>query len=203
MPSITSTKRTSSCRSTPISWTAERDTSATRESSPSSSGSVADHRFPVRPSEIETWARAIFASLGGAPPPTAALGAIVRDLQSNRGASVVIAGEDQPAAVHAIAMAINQALGNIGTTITITDPVEVAPTNQLESLRNLVTDMNSGAVKALIILGGNPVFDSPADFDFARAFKKVPFRAHLSPYYNETSMLSHWHIPETHYLESW
>ncbi|HEY8131553.1 MAG TPA: TAT-variant-translocated molybdopterin oxidoreductase [Thermoanaerobaculia bacterium] len=173
------------------------------ESSPSSSGSVADHRFPVRPSEVETLARAIFASLGGAPPPSAAIGAMAKDLQSNRGTSVVIAGEDQPPAVHAIAMAINQLLGNIGTTITVTDPVEVEPTNQLESLRKLVTDMNSGAVKALIILGGDPVFDAPADFDFASAFKKVPFRAHLSPYYNETSMLAHWHIPETHYLESW
>ena len=105
--------------------------------------------------------------------------------------------------VHAIAMAINQSLGNIGTTITITDPVEVAPTNQLESLRKLVTDMNAGAVKALVILGGNPVFDAPADFNFANAFKKVPFRVHSSLYYDETSMLSHWHIPETHYLESW
>src|SRR5206468_4594043 len=157
-------------------------------------------RFPVRPSEVETWARAL---LGGGQPPTAIISAISKDLQANRGASIVIAGEDQPPVVHAIAMAINQSLGNLGTTITITDPVEVAPTNQLESLRKLVTDMNAGAVKALVILGGNPVFDAPADFNFASAFKKVPFRTHLSPYYNETSLLAHWHIPETHYLESW
>src|SRR5207248_1271315 len=77
------------------------------------------------------------------------------------------------------------------------------PVNQLESLRRLVTDMNAGAVKALIVLGGNPVYDAPADFDFKSALQKVPFRAHLSPYYDETSMLSHWHIPETHYLETW
>jgi molybdopterin-containing oxidoreductase family iron-sulfur binding subunit len=173
------------------------------ESSPSSSGSVADHRFPVKPSDVEGWARAIFAGISGGQPPSAAIAAIAKDLQSNRGSSIVIAGEDQPPAVHAIAMAINQALGNIGTTITITDSPEVTPTNQLQSLHQLVQDMNSGAVKALIILGGNPVFDAPADFDFAGAFKKVPFRAHLSLYYDETSMLSHWHIPETHYLESW
>ena len=181
------------------------------ETSPSGSGALADHRFPVLPSEVESWARAIAAGIGGAPPPalsgaegqSAPLAAIIKDLQANRGASIVIAGEDQPPAVHAIAMAINQALGNLGSTITITDPVEVAPANQVESLRQMVADMNSGTVKALIILGGNPVFDAPADFDFAAAFKKVPFRAHLSLYYDETSMLSHWHIPETHYLESW
>jgi molybdopterin-containing oxidoreductase family iron-sulfur binding subunit len=100
-------------------------------------------------------------------------------------------------------MAINQQLGNIGSTITITDPLEVQPVNQLESLRKLVTDMNAGAVKALVMLGGNPVYDAPADFNFAGALQKVPFRAHLSHYYDETSMLSHWHIPETHYLETW
>ena len=169
------------------------------ETSATGSGAIADHRFPVRPSEVETWARAILATLSGAPPTSAAIGAIVKDLQANRGASIVMAGEEQPAVVQAIAMAINQSLGNIGSTITITDPLEVAPTNQLESLRQLVTDMNAGAVQALVMLGGNPVYDAPADFNFAAALDKVPFRAHLSHYYDETSMLSHWHIPETHY----
>src|SRR5437762_5613844 len=56
---------------------------------------------------------------------------------------------------------------------------------------------------ALPIFGGNPVYDAPADFNFAKALDKVPFRAHLSHYYDETSMLSHWHVPETHYLETW
>jgi molybdopterin-containing oxidoreductase family iron-sulfur binding subunit len=105
--------------------------------------------------------------------------------------------------VHAIAHAINSQLGNIGSTVLITDSVEVAPVNQLESLRELTTDMRNGAVKALIILGGNPVFDAPADFKFAEALKRVPLRAHLSLYYDETSMLSHWHVPEVHNLETW
>ena len=100
-------------------------------------------------------------------------------------------------------MAINQALGNIGSTVTITDSPEVAPVNQLDSLKQLVADMNAGAVKTLIILGGNPVYDAPVDLAFVKAMDKVPFRAHLSPYYDETSMHVHWHIPETHYLESW
>jgi MoCo/4Fe-4S cofactor protein with predicted Tat translocation signal len=172
----------------------------------SNTSSVADHRYPVKPSEVEAWGRAIAQALGlpaGAGTAHRDVAAIARDLQANRGASIVIAGEGQPPVVHAIAMAINQQLGNVGSTITITDPLEVQPVNQLESLRQLVTDMNAGAVKALIMLGGNPVYDAPADFNFAAALNKVPFRAHLSHYYDETSMLSHWHIPETHYLESW
>ncbi|HEY3054451.1 MAG TPA: TAT-variant-translocated molybdopterin oxidoreductase, partial [Thermoanaerobaculia bacterium] len=166
------------------------------ESMPTQTGGVADHRFAVKPSEIEGIARAI---LNGGQ----AWLAIAKDLQANRGATIVIAGDEQPPVVHAIAHAINQALGSHGSTITITDPVEVAPVNQLESLRQLVVDMNAGRVNALIILGGNPVFDAPSDFNFRAALDKVPFRAHLSPYYDDTSMHVHWHVPETHSLETW
>jgi molybdopterin-containing oxidoreductase family iron-sulfur binding subunit len=176
------------------------------ECGPTSTGSIADHRWLVKPSEVETWARQLAQALGvgaGAGATRPEIAAVAKDLQANRGASVVIAGDDQPPVVHAIAMAINQALGNIGTTITITDPIEVQPVNQLESLRALVTDMNAGRVKALIMIGGNPVYDAPADFDFVSALEKVPFRAHLGHYYNETAMHCHWHVPETHYLESW
>jgi molybdopterin-containing oxidoreductase family iron-sulfur binding subunit len=180
------------------------------ESGPTGTGSLADHRLAVRPSQVEAYARSIAASLSGGQPSDNRqpitdnfVAALVRDLQKNRGASIVVAGEEQPPAVHAIAMAINQALGNIGSTITITDPVEVAPVDQLDSLKQLVADMNAGAVKTLIMLGGNPVYDAPGDVAFVQALDKVPFRAHLSPYYDETSMHVHWHIPETHYLESW
>jgi MoCo/4Fe-4S cofactor protein with predicted Tat translocation signal len=174
------------------------------ESGPTGTGSIADHRLAVKPSEVGEYARQIAASLGLASGVmTNWVSAVAQDLLRNRGASIVVAGEEQPPAVHAIAMAINQALGNIGATITITDPVEVAPVNQLDSLKQLVADMNAGAVKTLIILGGNPVYDAPTDLAFVKAMDKVPFRAHLSPYYDETSMHVHWHIPETHYLESW
>jgi molybdopterin-containing oxidoreductase family iron-sulfur binding subunit len=169
------------------------------ESMPTSTGTSADHRFPVKPSEMEAIAR----ELSSGNPSRPHLAAIARDLKANAGASIVIAGDEQPPAVHALAHAINQALGNHGTTITITQSPEVTPVNQLESLRELVTDMNAGKVQALIILGGNPVFDTPADFKFVDAFQKVPFRAHLSHYYDETSELVHWHIPETHFLEAW
>jgi MoCo/4Fe-4S cofactor protein with predicted Tat translocation signal len=169
------------------------------ESSYTSTGSVADHRIKVRPSEMEFIARSL---LSGAPA-SPAIAAIAKDLKANAGKSLVIAGDDQPAIVHAIAHAINSSLGNIGSTVLVTDPIEIAPTNQLESLHALSTDMHNGVVKALIILGGNPVFDAPADFQFHTALTKVPFRAHLSHYYDETSMLAHWHIPEVHSLESW
>ena len=174
-----------------------------------STGSIADHRIAIRPSQLETWARAILAGTGAGNPVAPApeqqkfLSALIKDLLAHRGSSVVVAGEEASPAVHALVHAINSALGNIGTTVLVSDPIEVAPTNQRASLGELVTDMNGGAVQALIMLGGNPVFDAPADYHFAKALEKVAFRAHLSTYYDETSMLCHWHIPETHYLESW
>jgi len=178
------------------------------ESSPSPTGSVADHRLTVKPSQVEGYARALAAALGlggqgGTADNASWIAALARDLRANHGAAIVVPGDEQPAAVHAIAHAINQSLGSIGSAVTITDSAEVAPVNQLESLRALTTDMHAGKVKSLVILGGNPIFDAPADFRFHDALIKVPFRVHLSPYYDETSMLAHWHIPETHFLETW
>src|SRR5205085_11960943 len=58
-------------------------------------------------------------------------------------------------------------------------------------------------VDMLLILGGNPVYDAPADTGFAQNFTYVPFRVHLGHHFNETAELCHWHVPEAHYLESW
>jgi len=180
------------------------------ESTPTITGSMADHRIPVRASQIEGIARAIAGQLGvdlgggGAPDaPIPELAAIARDLEAGRGTSIVIAGEEQPAIVHAIAHAINDALGNIGETVVYTDPVEANPVNQLEDLRTLVQDMDAGQVTTLVIVGGNPVYTAPADFRFAERLDRVPLRVHLNQYVDETSDLCHWHIPESHYLEAW
>ena len=75
--------------------------------------------------------------------------------------------------------------------------------NQLAGLRELVGEMYAGTVEFLLILGGNPVYTAPADLDFAAAMERVPLRAHLSLYEDETSALCHWHVPETHFLEAW
>jgi len=162
-------------------------------------GSVADHRTAVKPSQIEQIARELLGGNSANPVVQKAYA----DLHANAGTGVVLAGDDQPPVVHAIAHAINMQLGNIGTTVLVTDPIEVMPTNQTASLAELVRDMNAGAVQALVIVGGNPVFDAPADLKFAEALDKVPFRAHHSLYYDETSLRCHWHVPDAHFLETW
>ncbi len=180
------------------------------ESTPTNTGAMADHRLPVRAGEIEAFARAVAQGLGlpveGAAAPAAHtkwIAALVRDLQQHHGSSLVVAGEPQPPAVHALAHAMNQALGNVGRSVVYTDPVEANPVDQMASLRELVQEMDAGKVNVLVILGGNPVFTAPADLKFADRLSKVGLRVHLGLYEDETSQLCHWHIPEAHYLESW
>jgi molybdopterin-containing oxidoreductase family iron-sulfur binding subunit len=128
---------------------------------------------------------------------------VVKDLQANAGRSIVIAGEHQSPAVHALAHAMNAALGNAGATIVYTEPVEPNPVDQLTSLRALTEDMTAGRVELLIILGGNPVYTAPVDIKFADALNNVGLAVRLGPEDDETSAMCHWNIPEAHYLESW
>ena len=181
------------------------------ECSPTNTGSKADHRLPLRASEIESFARAVASQLGvqgagSATVPQAAerwIGPLVNDLKAASGKSLVIAGEGQSPAVHALAHAMNAALGNVGTTVSYTATAEVRPTNQRASLQELVGEMNAGTVSLLVILSGNPVYSAPVDLKFAEAMQKVALRVHLGLYHDETSAQCHWHIPEAHFLEAW
>src|SRR6266700_2541534 len=193
------------------------------ESSPTTTGAKADHRLMLRHSEVEKIARALAATLGTrqalwSMPPYLTLPLIqlnlspeqqkwvdvaAADLQQHKGKSLVVPGEFQSANVHALAHAINAALGSVGQTVTYIDPVEVDPVEHVQSLRELVDDMNSGKVEAIIIIGGDPVYNTPADLNFEAALKKTKLNIQLSNYKNDTTDTMHWHIPETHYLESW
>ena len=176
------------------------------ESTPGLTGACADHRLPMRAVDVEAFARSVAALLGVRPPsasPSPFARAVAEDLKAHRGRSLVVAGEEQPAPVHALAHVMNAALQNLGVTELMIDPVPVRPEFQGDSLKELVSDMEAGRVETLVILGGNPVFTAPADLPFAGALEKVKLRIHLSLYEDETSALCQWHIPEAHFLESW
>ncbi|HEY6384745.1 MAG TPA: TAT-variant-translocated molybdopterin oxidoreductase [Candidatus Acidoferrum sp.] len=179
------------------------------EPTPSVTGSSADHRLPLRPSEVAQFARALAAKLGLGGSGTLApavekwMEAAAGDLQKNRGKSLVVAGEFQPAEVHALAHAINAALGNVGATLYYTEPVEANPVNQLESFTELCADMEAGKVDTLLIFGSNPVYDAPHDFDFTSKLQKVAKSVQVSTHFDETAQYSKWHIAESHYLETW
>jgi molybdopterin-containing oxidoreductase family iron-sulfur binding subunit len=178
-------------------------------STPTNTSGKADHHMPVRASEVEQIARAIAAGIGGGGGANVSgeqkkfVDAVVKDLQAHRGAAVVIPGENQPPSVHALAHAMNQALGAAGNAVIYTDPVEAKPMDQLGALKDLVGEMNSGKVDLLLVVGGNPVYDAPQDLQLAQAMDKVPLRVQHSLYQNETTDHCHWHINATHYLEQW
>src|SRR4051812_30544095 len=182
------------------------------ESSATTTGGKADHRIPVRGSELENFARAIAAKVGAGSGGNslgkdAWVSELAKDLQAHRGSSVVLAGRQQSAAVHALAFAMNQALGNVGKTITYSEALDYHPPNHqgdIASLRDLVKDIDAGKVNLLVFVGTNPMFNAPVDLAFDEArMHKVDLRVHFGPYHDETAKYCHWHIPESHYLEAW
>src|SRR2546425_7742386 len=187
------------------------------EPTPSVTGASADHRLPLRASEVELFGRALAGKLGLGGAATLApvaekwLDAVAKDLQKHKGVSLVVAGEQQPAEVHALAHAINAALDNVGTTLNYTQPVEERPVNHLESLRELCADIDAGKVETLLILCANPVYTAPHDFDFASKIKfdsktnskNVKNTIYVGSHFDETAELCDWHVAESHYLETW
>lgn len=177
-------------------------------------GAMADHRLASRASRIPDLTRAIAAGVLGreAPSPldadeTAWVARIVSDLKAHRGRSLVLVGEPHPPEVHALALAINAELGNLNKTITPISPVAVHPDRGRESIATLARDMAEGKVSTLVMLGANPVYDAPGDLAFGRALAKLDastaMTVHLGSHEDETSKLSHWHLPEAHCLETW
>jgi MoCo/4Fe-4S cofactor protein with predicted Tat translocation signal len=188
------------------------------ESTPSSTGAKADHRLPVRALDfggviadvqkvmaIQSTSQYTMTAEPQDADRLTFVNALAADLSRARGASLVIAGDHQPPVIHALAHALNAQFGNVGKTVFYTDPVDANPVNQIDSLKDLVADMNGGKVDLLIILGGNPAYDAPADLNFVDALKsnKVPLRVHHGLYQNETAELCHWHVNQAHELEAW
>ncbi len=181
------------------------------ESTYSPTGVLADHRLALRSDQILTFLLGIEAVLANGAPPTAQvlgeqrvetfLRAVAADLRSSPGRSVILVGRKQPPVVHAVAARVNALIA--GATVEyLEDPAPDRPTHG-ESITQLVRDINGQQVDTLIMIGGNPVYDAPADLAFAEALAKVGTTLHLSEYRNETSLKATWHVPKAHYLEAW
>ena len=184
------------------------------ESQMSATGAKADHRQPLRFEEVERFAHSLWERMQNKSADYVkannVLDAMAKDLAAAKGRCVVIAGVQQSPFVHAMAAQINQFLGNVGKTVTYIQPIEFNANEQVPQLKQLVDDMKGGKVNVLLILGGNPVYNAPADFEFEKALTAknekgslVKFTAHLSPYKDETTQFCEWHVPSAHYLESW
>ncbi|RMH20292.1 MAG: hypothetical protein D6696_08550, partial [Acidobacteria bacterium] len=186
------------------------------ESTLSTTGAAADHRLRLKSGQIPAFLAALAVELKGlgltlelpatAPslPETARrkAGVIARDLIRAGSAGLIVAGRGQDPALHALAYAINHALGAVGETLTLAPRIDVVASDS-SALAELVTAMEEGAISTLLMLGGNPVYDAPADLGFGDALEKVEHTLHLSTHVDETSQRVGWHVSATTPFEAW
>jgi Fe-S-cluster-containing dehydrogenase component/NAD(P)-dependent dehydrogenase (short-subunit alcohol dehydrogenase family) len=135
--------------------------------------------------------------------PAKWLEVVAKELASNRAKCVLVAGSRQPARVHALVHALNAALGNSGHTVSYYPTADVTEPDSAESIKKLAEAMEKNLVGTLIILGGNPVYDAPADLKFGEKLKSVGVSVHVSSHVNETSEACAWQAPRAHELEAW
>lgn len=178
-------------------------------SSLSTTAIAADHYWPVRPSEIEVITAAIAAGLGVGQAPSSLpidqniVASIVKDLQASQGSAVVIADQAASPNVHALCFAINEKLGAFGNSVLIQEPVDYNPLPRVDQITGLTNDLNQGLVDVIFIVGGNPVYDAPADLNFGAALGKAKVKVYLSQYETETTAVCDWTAPVSHPLEAW
>ncbi len=193
-------------------------------------GAMADHRLRVPASQIPAFTRvlaekiiaatkdpALGSVLGTLPAWTnpakfddAWISEMASDLMAKPGASLVLAGPDQPVVVQMLVYGMNIALKNLGKTLVVHEfPVD----RRINSILQLAADMAAGRIEQLFILGGDPVYNAPRAvtqdrttsqlFDWAELQKKVPDVVRVGYFEDATSALAKWHVPAAHFLESW
>ncbi len=180
------------------------------ESMLSVTGVSADARVAVRPRDVVAIADSLLAATEGADVRSrmgadigAWLTAAASDLTRARGRSLVVAGARQPPIVHALTAALNVGLGNVGQTVTFTEPTWIDAGEPSHDLQVLADELRAGDIRALMILGGNPVYAAPDALDLRGALARVPHVIYFGPYENETARAAEWVLPEAHYLEAW
>ncbi len=182
------------------------------ESAFSLTGAMADHRLRLGSSQVSALAAAVAGRILGAEAlaPLAAVSEVPAewvaecavDLRAHPGQALVVAGAHQPAAVHALAYAMNVALGAVGHTV---DFVAAEPPSA-SSITELAAAIQAGAVQTLVLLGGNPAYNAPADLAWPALQQAVPEIVRHGYFVDETSVVAPaktLHLAATHYLESW
>jgi MoCo/4Fe-4S cofactor protein with predicted Tat translocation signal len=176
------------------------------EPTPGLIGVAADHRAIASPSEIgrlvPLLADMVLRDASAPADGPKWLAQAAADLKAHRGHALVHVGPHQPAELHALAYAMNDALGGRGTTFEVIEPVETAPVDQAASLRDLLSDMRAGRVQSLIMIGGNPVY-SASGMGFEDALRRVEFSLATAIGPSETAQAAHWSLPQRHPFEDW
>lgn len=181
-----------------------------------STGSYADHRLRIKSSQIAPFTFALAAKLSESVSGLSLfsgltneftshrwIDVLAEELLANRGSSILSAGSDHSAEVHAAVAAINMALENYGGTVTYHELPYQSDRDEFEAFLNAIGQLKAGAFDALVMVGTNLALTAPADLDIALALSNIDVKIHLSELVDETSKASEWHVNRAHYLETW
>ncbi len=179
------------------------------ESSPGLLGAKADHRLLLSPPQVRQFLAHLAQTLGvarstvTASPAPAFERAVLEDFSANPGACVILPGSRLDPELHALVHALNHRLQGEGHTFDHIESVARPTTPHVESIHALTLAMERGEVRTLVMLDGNPLYDAPADLEFAARLSRVPESIHLACGVDETSAQCTWHLPRAHEFEQW
>jgi len=177
------------------------------EATMSLTGSNADHRTPIKPSQEGLVAAAIYNGLNGggnaglSEDVMKGVNAAVEALSKDKGQSLVVSGSNDEN-VQLIVNAINKHLGNYNNTLSIDNPISLFQGDE-NQMNNLVSDMGAGQIDNLIIYGCNPAYDYFDTASFNAGLAKVKTSVCFNLYKDETGVQCKYLAPDHHYLESW
>lgn len=179
-------------------------------------GSYADHRLRLKASEIEAFTYALAAALSTRINGLSAFNGysnqfsdhkwitvLADELTSSAGSSALSVGSQYKPEVQAAVAAINQALGNAGSTVNYLEVPHFDDQNNHQALSDVVAEMKAGNIDTVVMVGVNPVHTAPADLDFENALTNVETVVNLSDYVDETAKKTTWHVNRAHFLEAW
>jgi MoCo/4Fe-4S cofactor protein with predicted Tat translocation signal len=186
------------------------------ENAYTTTGSYADHRLKLRSSDVEAFTFALAARLSNTMNGLNAFSEVsnefsdhewienlAQELLNNPGSALVTAGQDHSPAVHAAVAAMNQALGNVGETVTYHELPFRDDRDEKQAFADAVSALNDGQFDTVVLLGTNPVFTAPSDLNLEEALANADTKIHLAQYYDETSRACDWHVNRAHFLEAW
>lgn len=179
-------------------------------------GSNADHRLRIKASEIPLFIAALasklsasvsglseFSGINNAFSQHAWVSVIAEELLNNRGTSLLTIGADYDVEAQAMVMKLNHTLGNSGQTVTYHNTGFHDASYDPDAFKNVCSEINAGQFDAVVIVGGNPVFNAPSDLNFESVLSKAPVSIHLANSIDETSKKTTWHVNRAHFLEYW
>ncbi len=166
-------------------------------------GSNADYRSKIKPSEEASLVKAIYDGVNGgsAPKDNQVLAKAISDLKKNKGKSLLVSGSNDPD-VQMVVNEINNLLGNYGSTIDTSTPVYLRQGDDMK-MSKFISDLGSGVYSAVIFMNCNPVYEHPNGAKLSDAIKKAQLSVSTSLTSDETASVCNYICPSNHYLESW